>query len=207
VKRVRHTAQALLERGEPLTALGPQAQPRLDQATAVSDSPRERFAAVFNAAMRRHAHIRPQSTWLTHGNKLRHGQLVNPDDLPIAPLLKGQSKCPAPFGRKPGMGSDPATGVLGANQVPEGKPRPASAVVPLLAKVQKAMERAKPPPRLRVHSVAGDLGIKDKTLRQALQARGILTVGLPKTMAPIQAHPSPEEGRARLVRHESVVME
>ena len=48
---------------------------------------------------------------------------------------------------------------------------------------------------LRVHSVAGDLGINDKTLRQALHERGILTVGIPKTIAPIQANPSPEEVR------------
>jgi hypothetical protein len=40
--------------------------------------------------------------------------------------------------------------------------------------------------------VAGALGIHDKALRQARHERGLLTVGLPKTMAPIQAHPSPE---------------
>ena len=43
--------------------------------------------------------------------------------------------------------------------------------------------------------MAGDLGINDATLRQALHARGILTVGIPKTIEPIKAHPSPEEIR------------
>jgi hypothetical protein len=195
VKLVRQTEQALLELGEPITALGQQAQRLLDQATALSDSTRERFAEVFNAAMRRHAHIRQQSKWLTQGKKLRHCKLVNPYDLTIAPILKGKSNCPAQFGRKPGIVSDPATGFLFANQVPEGNPSDSSYVLPLLAKVQRAIERAKTPPRLRVHSVAGDLGINDKTLRQALHERGILTVGIPKTIAPIQANPSPEEVR------------
>src|SRR6266850_8562178 len=80
VKLVRQTEQALLELGEPITALGQQAQQLLDQATALSDSTRERFAEVFNAAMRSHAHIRQQSKWLTQGKKLRHCKLVNPYD-------------------------------------------------------------------------------------------------------------------------------
>jgi hypothetical protein len=195
VNLVRQTEQALLELGEPITALGPQAQQLLDQATALSDSTRERFAEVFNAAMRRHAHIRQQSKGLTPGKKLRHCKLVKPSDLTIAPLLKGKSNCPAQFGRKPGIVSDPATGFLFANQVPAGNPRDSSDVLPLLATVQRAIERAKTAPRLRVHSVAGDLGIKDKTLRQARHERGLLTVGIPKTIAPIQANPSPEEVR------------
>ena len=33
------------------------------------------------------------------------------------------------------------------------------------------------------------------SLRQALHARGILTVGIPKTIAPVKAHPSPQEIR------------
>jgi len=49
--------------------------------------------------------------------------------------------------------------------------------------------------RVSDHSVAGDLGVNDATLRQALHARGILTVGIPKTVAPIQPHPSPQEVR------------
>jgi hypothetical protein len=54
------------------------------------------------------------------------------------------------------------------------------------------------PQRLRGHAVAGDLGINDEPLRQALHARGILTVGIPKTITPIKAHPTPEEIRAFL---------
>jgi hypothetical protein len=148
--------------------------------------------------MRNHAHIRQQSTRLIHGKKLRHCKLVNAYDLTIAPILKGKSNCPAQFGRKPGIASDPATGFIFANRVPEGNPNDASYVLPLLDKIQRATQRVKAPPRLRVHSVAGDLGINDEALRQALHARGILTVGIPKTVEPIKVHPSPEEIRAML---------
>jgi hypothetical protein len=193
VKLVRQTEQQLLELGEPITVLGQHAQQLLAQATTLSDSTRERCAEAFNAAMRSHEHIRRQSKRLTHGKKLRHCKLVNAYDLTIAPILKGKSNCPAQFGRKPGIASDPATGFLFANRVPEGNPSDPSYVLPLLDKVQRAIERVKTPRRPRVHSVAGDLGINDAVLRQALHARGILTVGIPKTVEPIMLNPRPEE--------------
>jgi Transposase DDE domain len=193
VKLVRQTEHQLLELGEPITALGQQAQHLLAQATALSDATRKRFAEAFKAAMHSHAHIRQQSKRLTQGQKLRHGKLVNAYDLTIAPILKGKSNCPAQFGRKPGIVSDPATGFLFATRVPEGNPSDPSYVLPLLDKVQQASERVKTPQRPRVHSVAGDLGINDTTLRQALHARGILTVGIPKTVEPITPNPRPEQ--------------
>jgi hypothetical protein len=193
VKLVRHTAQKLLELGEPITALGQQAQQLLAQATTLSDSTRARCAEAFTAAMHSHAHIRQQSPRLIQGKKLCHCKLVNAYDLTIAPICKGKSNCPAQFGRKPGIVSEPATGFLFAIRVPEGNPSDPSYVLPLLDKVQKAIERVKTPQRLRVHSLAGDLGINDTALRQALHARGLLTVGIPKTVEPITPHPSPEE--------------
>ena len=122
VKLVRHTEQQLLELGKPITALGHQAQQLLAQATALSDSTRKRWDEAFNAAMSSHAHIRKQSPQLTQGKKLCHAKLVNAYDLTIAPILKGKSNCPAQFGRKPGIASDPATGFIFANRVPEGNP-------------------------------------------------------------------------------------
>lgn len=195
MRLVRHTEQKLLQLGEPISALGQQAQHLLTQTTTLSDAQRQRVAEAFTAAMSNHAHIRTQSTRLTHGQKLRHCKLVNAYDLTIAPILKGKSNCPAQFGRKPGIASDPATGFIFANHVPAGNPSDPSYVLPLLDKVQQAMVRVTPPQRLRVHSVAGDLGLNDGPLRQALHARGILTVGIPKTIAPLKAHPSPEEIR------------
>jgi len=193
VKLVRQTEQKLLELGEPITALGQHAQQLLAQASTLSDAQRKRVADAFNAALRTHAQIRQQSTRLIHGQKLRHCKLVNAYDLTIAPILKGKSNCPAQFGRKPGIASEPATGFLFAHRVPEGNPSDPSYVLPLLDKVQSAIERVKTPQRPRIHSVAGDLGLNDAALRQALHTRGILTVGIPKTVEPITSSPEPEE--------------
>jgi hypothetical protein len=131
VKLVRQTEQQLLELGKPIIALEQQAQQLLRQATVLSDSTRERLAEAFNAAMSSHTHIRQQSTQLTHGKKLRHCKLINAYDLTLAPILKGKSNCPAQFGRKPGIASEPATGFIFANRVPEGNPNDASYVLPL----------------------------------------------------------------------------
>lgn len=195
VKLVRQTEQQLRRLGEPMTALGRQAQHLLAQTTTLSEAQRQRVAETFTTALSNHAHIRTQSPRLTHGHKLRHCKLVNAYDLTIAPILKGKSNCPVQFGRKPGIVSDPATGVIFANRVPEGNPSDPSYVLPLLDKGQQAIARVPTPQRLRVHSLAGDLGLHDEPLRQALHARGILTVGIPKTIAPVKAHPSPEEIR------------
>ena len=198
VKLVRQTEQQLLELGKPITALGQQAQQLLAQATALRDSSRQRLAETCNAALSNHTHIRTQSTQLVQGKKLRHAKLVNAYDRTIVPILKGKSNCPAQFGRKPGIASEPATGLIFANRVPEGNPNDAHYVVPLLDKVQRALDRVSVPQRLRVHSVAGDLGINDTTLRQTLHARGLLTIGIPKTVEPINPTPTPEEIRAIL---------
>jgi hypothetical protein len=192
VKLVRHTEQKLLQLGEPIAALGQQAQHLLDQATTLSNAQRTRITEAFNMALSSHGRIRTQSTRLIHGQNLRHCKLVNAYDLTIAPILKGKSNCPAQFGRKPGIASDPATGFIFANRVPEGNPSDASYVLPLIEKVQTAIDRVPPPQRLAIHSLAGDLGINDYTLRQALHARGILTVGIPSTIELITQAPSPE---------------
>jgi hypothetical protein len=195
VKLVRQTEQQLLDLGKPIIALEQQAQQLLTQATALSDSTRARLAEAFNAAMSSHTHIRKQSTQLTQGKKLRHCKLINAYDLTLAPILKGKSNCPAQFGRKPGIASEPATGFIFANRVPEGNPNDASYVLPLLDKVQSAIARVQITPKLRLHSVAGDLGVNDAALRQALHERGILTVGIPKSVQPIAPNPSAEEVR------------
>src|SRR6266850_217095 len=195
VTLVRQTEQQLLELGKPILALEQQAQQLLTQATALGDSTHKRLAETCDAAMSRHTHLRKQSTQLTQGKKLRHCKLINAYDLTLAPILKGKSNCPAPFGRKPGIASEPATGFIFANRVPEGNPHDASYVLPLLDKVQSAIERAQIRPKLWLHSVAGDLGVNDAALRQSLHERGILTVGIPKSVQPIAPNPSAEEVR------------
>jgi hypothetical protein len=59
--------------------------------------------------------------------------------------------------------------------------------------VQHAIDLVVSPNRVRAHSLGGDLGLNDAALRQALHARGILTVGIPISVEPINPAPSPEE--------------
>jgi hypothetical protein len=148
--------------------------------------------------MSHHADIRKQSTWLTQGKKLSHSKLVNAYDPTIAPIIKGKSNCPAQFGRKPGLASEPATGFIFATLVPQGNPSDPSYGLPLLDKVQSAIDRARTGPKRQIHSVASDLGLNDPYLRQALHARGILTVGIPKTIEPVEPNPSAQDVRTIL---------
>jgi hypothetical protein len=71
-------------------------------------------------------------------------------------------------------------------------------VVPLVDKVQATIARVTVPYKLAIHSVASDLGANDPMVRQTLHARGILTVGIPQTVAPIPPSPTQEEVRGSL---------
>ena len=198
MKLVRPTAPQRLTLGAPITVLAPQAQQGLDQATPRRTSTRERLASAFHAAVDAPTPIRPPSPRLTQGHKLRHGTIVKASDPTMAPLLKGTSHGPAQCGRKPGIGSEPATGFLFATLVPKGHPRDPGEVLPLLDKVEAATQRVRTAPKRHGYSVAGDLGVNAASLRQALHARGMLTVGMPKTIEPLQVNPSPAEVRAIL---------
>lgn len=189
VKLVRHTERQLLTLGGPITHLAHQAQERLAQTTTLGETKRERLSRQLTTATSAHAHIRQQSTRLTQGKKLSHCKLVNAYDLTVAPIIKGKSNCPAQFGRKPGLASEPATGFIFANLVPPGNPSDSSYGLPLLDKVQRAIDLVHTGGRRQIYSVASDLGLNDPVLRQALHDRGILTVGIPKTVAPIAVNP------------------
>jgi hypothetical protein len=198
VKLVRHTERQLLALGEPITTFAHKAKERLAQTTTLGEPKRERLSLALTTAMSAHAQIRQQSTRLTQGKKLSHCKLVNAYDPTIAPIVKGKSHCPAQFGRKPGIVSEPATGFIFATLVPKGNPSDPSYVLPLLDKVQEAIERVRTGPKRHIRSLAGDLGLNDPLVRQALHARGILTVGIPKTIEPIEANPSAQDVRAIL---------
>ena len=193
VKLVRHTEQRLLDLGESIQTYSRQAQERLEQTTALHDPQRERLTRELATAMRAHEHIRTQSKRLTQGKKLHHFKVVNAYDPTIAPIMKGKSNCPAQFGRKPGIISEPATGFIFANLTPKGNPSDPSYVLPLLDKVQEAIERVETGPKRHIHSVAGDLGLNDAVLRQALHERCILSVGIAKTIEPLAPNPSAQE--------------
>jgi hypothetical protein len=192
VKLVRHTETQLLEVGSAVATLAQEAHQALQQASHLRESTRERLARDLSAAQEAHRHISTQSRRLTQGKKLPHCKIVNAYDPTIAPIMKGKSNCPAQFGRKPGLLSEPTAGFILAAAVPVGNPTDASYVLPLLDKVQHAIERVSVPQPPAIHSVAGDLGVNDPVLRQALHARGILTVGIPKTVDPINPQPTPE---------------
>ena len=113
-------------------------------------------------------------------------------------MRKGKSNGPAQFGRKPGIVSEPATGFLFANLTPKGNPSDPSSVLPFLDKVQEAIERVERGPKRHMHSVAGDLGLNDAAWRHALHARGMLSVGIAKTIEPLAPNPSAQEVFDRL---------
>ena len=193
VTLVRQTEQQLLALGEPIKTFGLKAKEYLEQTPTLREAQRVRLTLALTTAMGHHDLIRKQSNQLTHGKKLSHCKLVNAYDLTIAPIVKGKSNCPAQFGRKPGLASEPATGFIFANLVPQGNPSDPSYVLPLLDKVHQAIERSQTGSQRQIHSVAGDLGLHDAVVRQALHTRGILTVGIPKTVEPIKTNPSAQD--------------
>jgi len=173
--------------------LGLKIKERLEQSDLVRADKRQRLSRDLTTAMAAHEHIRNQSKRLTQGKKLRHFKLCNAADLTIAPIVKGKSNCPAQFGRKPGIVSDPASGYVFANLVPTGNPSDFRYVLPLLDKVQYAITHVQTGPTRQIHSVAGDLGINDPLVRQTLHARGMLTVGIPKSLEPTQSERSAQD--------------
>jgi hypothetical protein len=193
VKLVRHTETQLLEAGSAIAQLAQTAQQTLDQATHLSAATQKRLANDLRQAIEAHQRISKQSRRLTQGKRLSHCKIVNAYDSTIAPILKGKSNCPAQFGRKPGILSEPTAGFIFAARSPLGNPSDPSYVVPLLDKVQNAIARLRGPQRPSIQSLAGDLGVNDPLLRQALHARGMLTVGIPESIEPINPTPSPEE--------------
>jgi hypothetical protein len=179
--------------GSSIATLAQETHQTLQQASHLRVAQRERLAKDLSAAQEVHRHISTQSRRLTQGKKLSPCKIVNAYDPTIAPIVKGKSNCPAQFGRKPGLISEPTAGFIFATHTPVGNPIDASYVLPLVEKVQDALKRVKTPHRLAIHSVAGDLGVNDATVRQVLHERGILTVGIPKTVDPINPAPRPEE--------------
>jgi hypothetical protein len=196
---VRQTEQQLLQLGNSITTLAQAAQHSLQRATQCAERQRDRLARQLQAAVEAHHAISAQSRRLTQGKRLHHCKIVNAYDGTIAPILKGKSNCPTQFGRKPGLLSEPTTGFIFATRVPAGNPSDPSYVLPMIEKVQRAIDRVSLPRRLAIHSVAGDLGVNDAALREARHARGILTVGIPQTMAPLPPSPTQEEVRQSLI--------
>ena len=189
----------------PWRQLGPQvlplawaAQECRHGASPLSTEPRARLDTQLTAALEAHHRIAHPSRRLTQGKALAHGKIVNADDPTLAPLGTGKSHGPTPFGRKPGMIAEPAAGLIFALPLPVGNPSEVRDVEPLVDKVEQAMARVRTRPTPAIPSLAGDLARNDAALREALQARGMLTVGIPTTIEPVPPSPTPEHVLRRL---------
>jgi len=192
VNLVRQTETQLLTTGEPVVALARTAQAQVQTATRLTEVQRTRWDTTLTSALATHHQIATQSRCLTHGKPLTRCKIVNAYDSTIAPICKGKSNCPTQFGRKPGLLAEPATGFVFAARLPVGNPSDTSYVLPLIDQVQMACARVTTRPAPHIHSLAGDLAVNDPTLRESLHTRGILTVGIPRTVEPLSPTPSPE---------------
>jgi hypothetical protein len=192
VSLVRQTETALLTTGAAVGALAHTAQVQVQSASQLTTEQRTRWDTTLTSAVAAHDQIVTQSRRLTQGKPLMRCKIVNAYDATIAPICKGKSNCPTQFGRKPGLLAEPATGFVFAGQLPVGNPSDASYVLPLVEQVQTACSRVTTRPAPAIHSLAGDLAVNDPTLREKLHARGILTVGIPRTVEPLAPTPSPE---------------
>lgn len=192
VSLVRQTETHLLTTGEAVSALASTAQAQLQSASQLTEDQRARWDTTLTLALVAHQQITTQSRRLTHGKPLTRCKIVNAYDPTIAPICKGKSNCPTQFGRKPGIIAEPATGFVFAAQLPVGNPSDVSYVVPLVDQVQTTCAKVTTRPAPTIHSLAGDLAVNDPTLRERLHLRGILTVGIPRTVEPLSPTPSPE---------------
>jgi hypothetical protein len=193
VPLVRQTETQLLELGQPVLTLARAAQVCLHGTPQLSEEQQRRLDTQLTVALEAHHRIAHQSRRLTQGKALPHGKIVNAYDPTLAPICKGKSNCPAQFGRKPGILAEPAAGFIFALHLPVGHPSDASSVEPLLDHVEQAIARVGTRPAPAIHSLAGDLALNDTALREALHARGILTVGIPNTVDPLSPSPTPED--------------
>jgi hypothetical protein len=193
VTLVRRTEVELLDLGVQVLPLARAAQACVHGATHLSEEQRVRLHTQLTMALEAHHRIAHQSRRLTQGKALSHGKIVNADDPTMAPIGQGKSHCPAQFGRKPGMIAEPAAGFIFAWHLPVGHPSDASDVEPLLDHVEQAIARVRTRPPPAIYSLAGDLTLNDADLREALHARGLLTVGIPKTVDPLPPSPTPED--------------
>src|SRR6266540_3311288 len=198
VTLVRQTETQLLERGRQVLPLAQAVQERLHSMPQLLEDQRARLDTQLTAALEAYHWIESQSRRLTQGKALTHCKIVNAYDPTIAPICKGKSNCPTQFGRKPGIIAEPASGFIFACQLPVGNPSDSSYVLPLVNKVQHALGQVSGRPTLAIHSLAGDLALNDPKLREALHARGILTVGIPHTVEPLTPTPTQEDVRRLL---------
>src|SRR5215467_8536019 len=103
VSLVRQTETHLLTMGVPVAALAQSAQAQVQTAPELTEDQRARWDVTLTLALGAHQQIVTQSRRLAHGKPLTQCKIVNAYDVTIAPICKGKSNYPTPFGRKPGI--------------------------------------------------------------------------------------------------------
>ena len=189
---VRQTEPQGLELGHPILPLARAAPQRVPGAPPRSEDQRARLDPQLTAALEAQQRIAHQSRRLPPGNAVAHGTIVHADDPTSAPIGQGPRHGPAPCGRQPGMMAEPAAGGLLGRYRPRGHPREGSEVPPVVDHAPQAMARVAPAPRPTIHALAGDLACHEAALREGLPPQGMLTVGIPQTVAPLPPSPTPE---------------
>jgi hypothetical protein len=189
----RQTETPLLAMGEQVLPLAWAAQACMHGATQLSEDQRARLGTQLTAALEAHHRIEDQSRRLTPGKAVPDCKIVNADDPTMAPMCQGKRNGPAQFGRKPGLIAEPAAGFICALHLPVGNPSEASYVEPLVDHVEQAIAQVRTRPTPAIHSLAGDLALHGAAWREALHARGMLTVGIPKTIDPLPPSSTPED--------------
>jgi len=173
-------------------------QQGLQEASQRREPTRERLASQRRVGLTAHPQSRTPSHRLTQGQRLMPGTIVKADDPTMAPMCQGQSHGPTPFGRTPGLLSGASSRRCLGGPAPRG-PSPRR---PCWGTARRH-GRAGPcpgdlPPQLAIHAVAGDLEGIAPQVPHALHARGLLTIGMAQTVAPMTPAPTPEAGLAIL---------
>ena len=194
----RQTETPLLTTGSPVVGLARAAHAQGQSAAQLTAEQRQRWATQLQVARAAQQPSATQSRRLTHGKPLAQGKLVKAYDPPLAPIGQGKSNGPPQFGRNPGSMAEPASGFLCAFALPVGNPTDPSSVRSVVDNVPTALAQVAGRPPLAIHSLAGDLALNDAKLRETRHGRGILTVGIPPTVAPLTPAPTPEEIRRML---------
>ncbi len=193
LQKVRDTERQLLEVGQLVGPLALKATLDLYTNGSLEVAQQKRLMASLRQAAQHYDLIEQQSRRLLHGKKLPHAKIVNAYDPAIAPIIKGKSNCPVQFGCKPGIIVEMATGFILGLHLPQGNPDDATYMIPLIDHVETAIHAMDQQRKPRIRSVAGDLAFTDPSLREQLQQRGILTVGIPETVATIDPVPTSEQ--------------
>ena len=195
VKLVRNTEKHLLSVGSKVIPLALSVQMRLQNDTSLEAEQKGGLEDQLKEAIEAHQAIEKQSRRLVNGKSLPHCKIVNAYDVTIAPIKKGKSNCPTQFGKKPGIIAEMGSGFIFGLHLPQGNPDDASYVMPLIDKVDTAIDKltwTHPRRRPSIYSLAGDLGMNDPKVRDKLHNKGITTVGIPNTIEPIPKVPTPE---------------